>query len=302
MSFDLRFHVLTLTNVPWTEYRDRVKRVEDAGWDIVEMGDHFVDWANPPAPWYEAWTTMAALAADTSTIRLATCVTQIPLRSPGLLAHQAITVDDISGGRLELGIGTGVLIDPSMEMLGMPNWSAGERVDRFGEYIELLALLLSQEVTTYHGDYYSVDGAVMNPTSVQQPRVPLMAAAPAPRMMGHTARHADIWNTMSFDADFDAQVVELTQRAEQMDEICAAVGRDPTTLRRSVNLFDAEARAGGGAIRYYADEGLFRRLVTELVAAGYTDIGVYYPSEPAQVPAFERLGSSVLPELRADSN
>ena len=299
MGFDLRFHVLTLTNVPWPEYRDRVQRVEDAGFDIVELGDHFVDWANPPAPWYEAWTTLAAVAAATSSIRLATCVTQIPLRSPGLLAHQAITVDDISGGRLELGVGTGVLIDPSMEMLGMPNWSAGERVDRFGEYIELLGLLLSQEVTTYSGTYYSVVDAVMNPASVQQPRVPLMAAALAPRMMHHTARHADIWNTMSFDADFDAQLVELRGRADEMDRICGEIGRDPSTLRRSVNLFDAEARASGGAIRYYEDEELLRRLVTELVAAGYTDIGLYYPSDPGQVAAFERVGTTIAPDLRS---
>ncbi|NIR41582.1 MAG: LLM class flavin-dependent oxidoreductase, partial [Actinobacteria bacterium] len=279
---DLRFHVLTLTNVPWPEYRDRVRRVEDAGFDVVELGDHFVDWANPPAPWFEAWTTLAAVAADTSSIRLATGVTQIPLRSPGMLAHQAVTVDHISGGRLELGLGTGVLMDPSMEMLGMPNWSAGERVDRFGEYLEIVARLLSQEVTSYEGRFYSVDGAVMNPTSMQTPRIPIVVAALAPRMMAHTARHADIWNTMSFDADFDAQLAELSARSTEMDEICESIGRDPATLRRCVNLFDAEARAGGGSIRYYADEGLFRRLVGELSAAGYTDVGIYYPNDPAQ--------------------
>ena len=299
MAFDLRFHVLTLPSVPWPAYRDQVKRVEDAGFDIVELGDHFVDWANPPAPWFEAWTSLAAVAADTSEIRLATCVSQIPLRSPGLLAHQAVTVDHISGGRLELGVGTGVLVDPSMEMLGMPNWSAGERVERFGEYVEILGLLLSQEVTSYTGRYYSVVDAVMNPTSLQQPRIPVMVAALAPRMMRHTARHADIWNTMSFDPDFDAQIVELRERAAVMDEICHEVGRDPETLRRSVNLFDAEARAGGGSIRYYADESLLRRLVGELVEVGYTDIGLYYPSDPRQVAQFERVGSVVVPELRS---
>jgi hypothetical protein len=104
---------------------------------------------------------------------------------------------------------------------------------------------------------------------------------------------------MSFDVDFDAQLVELRERSARMDDICREVGRDPATLRRSVNLFDADARAGGGAIRYYADESLFRRLVTELVDAGYTDIGMYYPSDPAQVAAFEAIGNNVVPELRA---
>lgn len=298
MGFDLRFHVLTLTNVAWDEYRGRVRRVEEAGFDIVEMGDHFVDWANPPAPWFESWTTLAALAADTESIRLATCVTQIPLRNPGVLAHQAITVDHISGGRLELGLGTGVLVDPSMEMLGTPNWSAGERVDRFAEYVEVVAQLLSQEVTTYRGEYYTVDGAIMNPASLQSPRVPIMVAALAPRMMRITAARADIWNTMSFDADFSVQLDEMSARAAAMDDICRDLGRDPATLRRSVNLFDAEARAEGGRLRYLDDPDLFAELVRQQVAVGFTDIGLYFPSHPAQLEAFDHIGRDVVPELR----
>lgn len=299
MGFDLRFHVLTLTNVPWTEYRRRVREVEEAGFDIVEMGDHFVDWANPPAPWYEAWTMLAALAADTETIRLATCVTQYPLRNAGVLAHQAITVDDISGGRLELGLGTGLGVDPSLEMIGIPNEPAGERVDHFGEYLEAVVQLLGQETTTYRGRYVTLEGAIMNPASVQQPRLPVMVAALAPRMMRLTARHADIWNTMSFDADFSTQIEELSARAALMDDICREVGRDPSTLRRSVLLFDAEARAGGGRLRYLDDLGLFGRLVDELSAVGYTDIGIYYPAVDAQMAAFRSIGRDVLPELRA---
>ena len=115
---------------------------ERAGFDIVEVGGHFVDWADPPVPWFEAWTTLAAIAAETMPVRLATCVTQVPVREPGVLARQAVTVDHISGGRLELGLGTGVAVDPSLEMLGLPNWSAAERVDRFGEYVEIVAMLL----------------------------------------------------------------------------------------------------------------------------------------------------------------
>ena len=90
--------------------------------------------ATRPGSWHEAWTGIAAIAARTSTIRLTTCVTQMPLRNPAVLAHQAVTVDQISGGRLELGIGTGLTIDPSYDMIGVPNWSTGERVARFAEY------------------------------------------------------------------------------------------------------------------------------------------------------------------------
>lgn len=300
MGHDLRFHVLTLPNVRWEEARERVQHVESLGFDIVEVGDHFCDWANPPAPWFEAWTSLAAFAAVTSTIRLATCVAQIPLRSPGVLAHQAVTIDHISGGRFELGLGTGITVDPSTTMIGQPNWSNAERVARFGEYVELVGMLLSQDVTSYQGQYYSAQGAVMNPSSYQSPRIPVMVAALGPKMMEHTARFADIWNTMSFDADFEAQLVELTERAAAMDALCARLGREPDTLRRSVLLFDAEARGDGGRIRYYDDHELFVKLVRQLSAVGYTDIGVYYPSVADQLPAFEQLGHELLPMLRSE--
>jgi len=138
----------------------------------------------------------------------------------------------------------------------------------------------------------------MNPSSFQSPRLPVVAAALGPRMMAHAARWADTWNTMSFDADFDAQIDELGARAQLMDDVCAAVGRDPATLRRSVNLFDATARAEGGRLRYYDDEALFERLVRGVVAAGFTDVGVYHPSDHDQVPAFEHVATHVVPELR----
>lgn len=297
MTYGLRFQVLTLPGRPWADYRTQVLHVEDLGFDLAAVPDHFCDWANPPAHWLECWTLMAALAVETSTIRLATNVSQIPLRHPGVLAHQAVTVDQISGGRVELGLGTGLTVDPGTEMIGLPNWSNAERAHRFGEYIELLGLLLTQDITTYEGEHYSAREAVMNPKSLQRPRLPVVAAALGPQMMRHAARFADTWNTMSFSPDFDDQVGELVDRARRMDDLCVDVGRDPATLRRSVNLFDAEARAAGGRLRYYDDEELFVRLVTSYRTAGYTDIGLYYPSDPSQLDAFERIAQDVIPNL-----
>ena len=195
MSHQLRFQVMMIPSVPWPEYLDRFLRVEALGFDVAALPDHFCDWANPSRPWLEAWTALAAVAARTSTLRLTTCVSQIPLRNPAILANQAVTADHISGGRVEIGLGTGLTIDPSYEMTGLPNWTNGERVARFGEYVELLSLLLAGGVTTYDGTYYQAKGAVMNPGSVQQPRLPIMVAALGPQMMHHAARHADIWNT-----------------------------------------------------------------------------------------------------------
>lgn len=292
------FQVLTLPGRPWTDYRSQVLHVEELGFDIAAVPDHFCDWANPPAPWLECWTLMAALAVETSSIRLATNVSQIPLRNPGVLAHQAVTVDHISGGRVELGLGTGLTIDPGTEMIGLPNWPNAERASRFGEYIELLGLLLSQDVTTYKGNYYNADQAVMNPSSLQSPRLPVMAAALGPKMMGHAAQFADGWNTMSFSPDYNQQLVELSERNAHMDRLCEDLGREPSSLRRSVNLFDAEARAAGGRLRVYDDEVLLIDLITGLREAGYNEFGLYYPSDSSQLDAFDHTARELIPRLR----
>jgi alkanesulfonate monooxygenase SsuD/methylene tetrahydromethanopterin reductase-like flavin-dependent oxidoreductase (luciferase family) len=199
---------------------------------------------------------------------------------------------------VELGLGTGLTIDPSYEMAGLPNWTTGERVARFGEYIELVGKLLGGGVTTYEGEYYTAKGAVMNPGSVQQPRLPLIVAALGPQMMRHAARHADIWNTMSFSADLGVQMAELAERCALMDKITAEIGRDPRTLRRSYTMFDATARAGGGVIRYYESDDLFVDMVRRVTDLGITEVSMYYPALEAQLPAFERIARDVLPELR----
>jgi alkanesulfonate monooxygenase SsuD/methylene tetrahydromethanopterin reductase-like flavin-dependent oxidoreductase (luciferase family) len=298
MSHDLRFQVLVIPNVPWSEYLDRFLRLEALGFDVAAVPDHFCNWGNPSGMWHEAWTGLAAIAARTSTIRLTTCVTQMPLRNPAMLAHQAVTVDQISGGRLELGVGTGLTIDPTYDMIGVPNWSTGERVTRFAEFIELLDQLLAEGVTTYHGNYYQANGAVMNPGSVQKPRLPIMVAALGPQMMHHAVAHADIWNSLSFAADFDEQLAELTDRCMTMDEFCAEAGRDPATLRRSYTMFDPTARASGGAIAYYESDDVFVDSVRRVTDLGITEVSLYYPTLDSQLPAFERIATDVLPELR----
>ncbi|MEA3184787.1 MAG: hypothetical protein QOJ74_1264 [Ilumatobacteraceae bacterium] len=300
MAHELRFQVLVLPKVPWPEYLDRFTRLEDLGFDVAAAPDHFCDWGNPSGPWLEAWTCLAAIAARTSTIRLTTCVTQIPLRNPAVLAHQAVTVDQISGGRLEIGLGTGLTIDPSYDMIGVPNWTNRERAERFGEYVELLDQLLAEGVTTYKGTFYEANGAVMNPGSVQQPRLPIMVAALGPQMMRYAVQHADIWNSLSFAADFTEQLAELVDRCMTIDELCAELGRDPASLRRSYTMFDPNARASGGAINYYESEDTFVEMVRQVIDLGITEISLYYPAVESQMRVFERIANDVLPVLRRD--
>ena len=208
MTNQLRFSVLVLPNVPWPELLRRCRQVEELGFDSIGLADHLVDWAGGKGPWFELWSQLAAIAQATTRIRLTTLVAQIPLRNPALLALQALTADHISGGRLDVGLGIGLEVDPSYRMMGIENWSAKERVARFGEYVEIVDRLLSQEETTFQGRFYKVDAAALRPRPVQSPRPPLVIAAMGPVMLGHAARHADVWNSISFAKTFEAQLAE----------------------------------------------------------------------------------------------
>lgn len=295
----LRFQVLCLPNVPWDVLQERVVRLEALGIEVAAVADHFVDWTNPPSPWFESWTALTGLAAATRTIRLATCVTQIPLRNPAMFARGALTLDHISNGRLEVGLGTGLVGDPSYRMIGIPDWEPRERVARLAEYVEIVDRLLRDEVTSFAGQFYRVDGAYMNPRPVQSPRPPIMVGALGPVMMRHAARHADIWNSLSFSESFDVQVDETRDRVRAMDDACRAVGREPATLRRSYTMFDARARPRGGAIDYYDSVDRFEEMASRVIELGMDEIGLYYPLDGRQVPTFERIATDMLPRLRA---
>jgi len=299
MSHNLRFLILTLPNSPWSELLRRYRYLEELGFDLAGFADHFVDWSNPSSPWFEQWTLMAAIARETTQIRLSTCVTQIPLRNPAMLAHQALTVDHISDGRLELGLGTGIQDDPSHSMVGVDNWSTKEKVARYKEYVEIVDQLLSNEMTTYKGRYYQVKDAVMNPRPIQKPRPPIVIAGMGPTMLKCAAQHADVWNSASFATDFETQIEETSGRIGLIDEQCAAIGRDPASLRRSYLMFDAGARTGGGLINYYESEEVFADKVQRIIDLGISEIGLYYPTRDEQLPKFESIARDVIPELRA---
>ena len=126
-----------------------------------------------------------------------------------------------------------------------------------------------------------------------------MIAAMGPVMLGHAARHADIWNSISFAKTFEAQLEETRERVAAIDARCAEIGRDPATLRRSYLMFDAAARQSGGRVNYYELEETFRRMVEQVIALGITEIALYYPIAEEQKPMFERIARNVLPAMKA---
>jgi alkanesulfonate monooxygenase SsuD/methylene tetrahydromethanopterin reductase-like flavin-dependent oxidoreductase (luciferase family) len=252
---------------------------------------------NPSRPWFDLWTLLAAVAQATDRIRIAPCVAQIPLRDPATLARQVLTIDHISNGRVEVGLGLGRPVAPSYRMMGIPNWDNPERADRFQEYVEIVDRMLANEQTTYEGRYYRVEGATVH-RSVQSPRPPITIAAMGPRMMRYAATYADTWNTMSFAAGFEDQLAESADRMSRMAGYCEAVGRDPETLRRSYLMFDANARQSGGHISYYDSPEAFADMANRLLDLGFTELGLYYPALLSQQPVFETIANDVIPALR----
>ena len=172
-------------------------------------------------------------------------------------------------------------------------------VERLGEYLEVLHLLLTQETSSYQGKYYSLDEAVMSPLPIQKPRPPIMVAAMGPKMLRQAARHADIWNSMSFAASFDEQLEETRGRVERIDQLCAEFDRDPGSLVRSYHMFDPTSRSSGGGIAYYESQAAFEDMVSQVTALGMTDIGLYYPMLDEQMATFEKIATETIPAMKA---
>ncbi len=300
MGQDLRFQVLILPNQPWEKLLDRFIWAEELGFDLVVTADHFVDWTNPPSPWFELWTLLSAVAQATTQIRIAPCVAQIPLRNPVFLARQALTVGHISNGRLEIGLGLGLPIDPSYDVMGIPNWSNSERAARFKEYVEIVDRLLSHETTPYKGRFYEVNHAVIHPRPRQVPRPPITIGAMGPLMLQYAATYADTWNTMSFAEAFEDQLRETAARVTRVTKHCDTIGRDVDSLRFSYNMFDARARSSGGRMRCYESPERFADMIRQIVALGMSEIGLYYPMVENQVPVFETIAQEVIPALRTE--
>jgi alkanesulfonate monooxygenase SsuD/methylene tetrahydromethanopterin reductase-like flavin-dependent oxidoreductase (luciferase family) len=228
-----RFGVITLPSVSWSVTVDRWLRLERLGFDSAWLPDHFVNPRGPIDDWFETWTLLAALAARVPRLMIGTLVTSMTLRSPAVLARQALTVDHVSDGRLVLGIGAGgAMMDHTMT--GIEPWTRPERLERFGEYITILDRLLRQERTSYDGRYYRIIDASMAPRPVQQPRIPIMVGGNSRAVLRTTGAVADVWNTNGTRDSTPEEAYRKTQaRSERLDAYCAEAGRLPGEVARS---------------------------------------------------------------------
>lgn len=206
-----------------------------------------------------------------------------------------MTVDHISNGRLELGLGAGARgnVDCSYAMTGIEDWAPRERVARFREAVEIIDRMLRNEVTTYRGRYYSVERAAMSPTPVQKPRPPITIGALGPEMLKITARYADTWNSFGGMGLSAKEMLKATRnRNAFLDEYCTRIGRDQISLRRSFLVF------GEPAERAYTSEDGFKEVVDQYTDAGITEYIIYYPFRDEHVHFFEHIAKEVIPKLR----
>jgi alkanesulfonate monooxygenase SsuD/methylene tetrahydromethanopterin reductase-like flavin-dependent oxidoreductase (luciferase family) len=297
MTQSIKFGILTLQHLPWHAEVERWQQIENLGFDSVWLADHFVNYMQPAAPWFESWTLLAALASQTSHIRIGTLVSSLPLRNPAVLARQALTVDHISNGRLELGLGAGApgTIDPVYSMIGIDDWGASERVSRFQEMVEIVDRCLRHKVTSYDGRYYQLTDAAMAPPPVQQPRPPITIGAMSPHMLKIAARYADTWNSFG-DEEWGApqeQIVENTRRRNALlDRYCREQGRAPRSLRRSLLVFGADAET---VFRSPKD---FENVVNCYKEIGITELIFYYPHTEKLISTFKEIATNVIPSLR----
>ena len=226
--------------VRWPEYLAIARAAEEAGFDSIWVGDHL--YYGPPTPRpeagpWEAWTTLSALAQATERVHLGPLVACAGFHPPGLIAKMASTIDEISGGRFVLGIGSG-WNDREFRAFSIP---ADKRVSRFEEAFAIIRGLLDGERVTFDGRYFTAEDAVLLPPPHR--RTPLMVGSNGPRMLSIALPHAQAWNTWWDDYDNDPE--KFAALNERTSQAARDAGREPAEIERSACvLVQVDPRAG----------------------------------------------------------
>ena len=233
-SAPLRFDIKTAPQLVSYEDMLRVWREADglSGITGVWLFDHFMPLGpDQTGPILEAWTLLAACAAQTTRLRFGVMVTGNTYRHPAVLAKMGATVDVISGGRLDFGIGAG-WFEFEHNAYGIPLYAPGERIRRLGEACEVIKRMWTETAPSFDGRYYRLQSAYCEPKPVQKPYPPFVIGGGGEQLtLRVVARYADMWNFVGGDVE------AFRHKNRVLDEHCAAIGRDPATIVRSIQLF-----------------------------------------------------------------
>jgi len=252
---------------------------EETGWDSAWLFDHFFSLGQDEMDeCLEGWTLLAGMAVKTTRVKLGLMVTGNTHRNPAIMFKQAATVDHLSRGRLILGMGAG-WNEREHEAYGIPFPSARERVDRFGEAMELMRQLETQERTTFHGDYYTAENAPFEPKPVNG-HIPVLIGTAGNRMLRHVARYADLWDGGEDPAEFAANGVKLI-------EYCREIGRDPGEIRWVISAYAKPLES----------IDTFRQHVIDYARIGVRTFLFNTPFSTLP-PMFIEIAERVIPELR----
>ena len=203
---------------------------DEAGFDHVWDFDHLASIGDggPDRPIYEGWTLQAAMAEATKRVRIGCLVTGNTYRHPVLLAKEAVSVDHLSGGRLEFGIGA-AWAEIEHSMYGIEGLD--HRVGRLSESLQIIKSLWSEQRTNFDGRYYHLNDAIANPKPVQKPHPPIWIGASGETTLRLVARHADVWNAAG-----GGDVPKMKELIAKLEDACGVVGRDVSEIRRSLQF------------------------------------------------------------------
>lgn len=274
--------------VPWPEYRDMAILAEDVGFNSIWLGDHLLydKPEGPLGPW-ECWTQLAALAAVTDRVLLGPLVSPTGWRNPALLVKMAATVDEISGGRLVLGLGSGW----NQREFDAYGYSFDKRVSRFEEAFAVITSLVRTGHADYAGDFYEVQDLALVPPP--RPDLPIMIGSTGPRMLSITAGELNWWN--EWWSRFDNDPDQLDPLLAQLDLALSAAGRDrrevTTSVAISVALPGGSGRVMGAEVGAPPITGSLP-VVAERIAAFSAKVDhVQIVLDPITLEAIESMGS-----------
>jgi alkanesulfonate monooxygenase SsuD/methylene tetrahydromethanopterin reductase-like flavin-dependent oxidoreductase (luciferase family) len=254
----VRFDMQVFQELPWPVMCEEMRYLEALDIGTLWLRDHYAWPPRPTAPVLEAWATLAALAARPSRLRLGTLVSDVALRHPALLAKQAATVDCISGGRLDLGLGPGYF-EREFTWLGIPFLTPGGRIDRLREAVEVIDGLLRDRLRSYHGTYYHLEEAPLAPAPVQRPRPPLVIAANGTRALQVVAAYADVWVSFGPEgATMEASLARIREHNHLLDDYCLMLDRAPERVERAYLVGWAEGAPFASADAFQDFVGRYR--------------------------------------------